>query len=72
MRGGRPRERSGRSFGWTPASDRAGPAAHRMRGVLDGEPDREAVPAGFVTSLEPGDEGLPRELLGRAKGEGDH
>lgn len=29
-----------------------------MRGVLDGEPDREAVPAGFVTSLEPGDEGL--------------
>nr|WP_202499562.1 BlaI/MecI/CopY family transcriptional regulator [Streptomyces sp. SID5476] len=65
------RERSGRSFVWTPASDQAGLAAHRMRRVLDGESDREAVLASFVTSLEPDDERLLRELLGRAGVEGD-
>ncbi|QFQ95505.1 BlaI/MecI/CopY family transcriptional regulator [Streptomyces phaeolivaceus] len=65
------RERSGRSFAWTPASDQAGLAAHRMRRVLDGESDREAVLASFVTSLEPDDERLLRELLGRTRGEGD-
>ncbi|WP_327347592.1 BlaI/MecI/CopY family transcriptional regulator [Streptomyces europaeiscabiei] len=65
------RERSGRSFAWTPASDQAGLAAHRMRRVLDGESDREAVLASFVTSLEPDDERLLRELLGRARVEGD-
>ncbi|MDX3692461.1 BlaI/MecI/CopY family transcriptional regulator [Streptomyces europaeiscabiei] len=65
------RERSGRSFAWTPASDQAGLAAHRMRRVLDGESDREAVLASFVTSLEPDDERLLRELLGRARAEGD-
>ena len=65
------RERAGRSFVWTPTSDQAGLAAHRMRRVLDGESDREAVLASFVTSLEPDDERLLRELLGRAKGEGD-
>ncbi|GHA19267.1 hypothetical protein GCM10010372_18650 [Streptomyces tauricus] len=57
------RERAGRSFVWTPASDEAGLAARRMRRVLDGERDREAVLASFVTSLEPGDERLLRELL---------
>ncbi|MFF8196164.1 BlaI/MecI/CopY family transcriptional regulator [Streptomyces bobili] len=63
------RERAGRSFAWTPASDQAGLAAHKMRKVLDSESDREAVLASFVTSLEPDDERLLRELLGRAKGE---
>ncbi|MEE1765033.1 MULTISPECIES: BlaI/MecI/CopY family transcriptional regulator [unclassified Streptomyces] len=62
------RERSGRSFVWTPASDRAGLAAHRMRRVLDGEGDRGAVLASFVTSLEPADERLLRELLGETEG----
>ncbi|WP_328493314.1 BlaI/MecI/CopY family transcriptional regulator [Streptomyces sp. NBC_00414] len=57
------RERIGRSFVWTPASDEAGLAARRMRRVLDGERDREAVLASFVTSLEPDDERLLRELL---------
>ncbi|MEU6374972.1 BlaI/MecI/CopY family transcriptional regulator [Streptomyces sp. NPDC046909] len=66
------RERSGRSFTWTPVSDEAGLAAHRMRRLLDGESDREAVLASFVTSLEPDDEKLLRELLGQAKDEGDH
>ncbi|MET7938138.1 BlaI/MecI/CopY family transcriptional regulator [Streptomyces sp. NPDC005322] len=63
------RERVGRSFAWTPASDQAGLAAHKMRKVLDGQSDREAVLASFVTSLEPGDERLLRELLDQAKGE---
>lgn len=60
------RERSGRSFAWTPASDQAGLAAHRMRRVLDAESDREAVLASFVTGLGPDDERLLRDLLGRA------
>ncbi|KAA0921558.1 BlaI/MecI/CopY family transcriptional regulator [Streptomyces apricus] len=65
------RERVGRSFAWTSASDEAGLAAHRMRRVLDAESDREAVLASFVTSLAPDDERLLRELLGRAKAEGE-
>ncbi|KUN80478.1 BlaI/MecI/CopY family transcriptional regulator [Streptomyces griseoruber] len=63
------RERAGRSFAWTPASDQAGLAAHRMRRVLDAESDREAVLASFVTGLGPDDERLLRELLGRSGGE---
>ncbi|MGW7202020.1 BlaI/MecI/CopY family transcriptional regulator [Streptomyces sp. NPDC054837] len=65
------RERSGRSFVWTPVSDQAGLAAHKMRKLLDGESDREAVLASFVTSLDPDDEKLLRDLLGQAEGEGD-
>ncbi|MFJ2766600.1 BlaI/MecI/CopY family transcriptional regulator [Streptomyces sp. NPDC087300] len=65
------RERAGRSFAWTSASDEAGLAAFRMRKVLDGESDREAVLASFVTTLSPGDEQLLRELLGRADAEPD-
>lgn len=63
------RERAGRSFVWTPASDQAGLAAHRMRRVLDAESDREAVLASFVTGLGPDDERLLRELLGRSGNE---
>lgn len=63
------RERVGRSFAWTPASDQAGLAAHKMRKVLDGRNDREAVLASFVTSLEPDEERLLRELLDQAKSE---
>ncbi|MEU9588433.1 BlaI/MecI/CopY family transcriptional regulator [Streptomyces sp. NPDC048193] len=62
------RERAGRSFAWTPAADQAGPAARRMRKVLDAESDREAVPASFVTCLDPADERLLRDLLGDARG----
>ncbi|MFC9498768.1 BlaI/MecI/CopY family transcriptional regulator [Streptomyces sp. NPDC056982] len=57
------RERAGRSFAWTPASDQAGLAARKMRKVLDGEGDREAVLASFVTALGPDDEQLLRQLL---------
>ncbi|MFE9023514.1 BlaI/MecI/CopY family transcriptional regulator [Streptomyces sp. NPDC007808] len=65
------RERAGRSFAWTPASDRAGLAAHRMRKVLDAESDRGAVLASFVTGLGPDDERLLRELLGQSPSEGE-
>ena len=65
------RERSGRSFVWTPVSDQAGLAAHKMRKLLDGESDREAVLASFVTSLDPDDEKLLRDLLGQAEGGSD-
>ncbi|MER6015195.1 BlaI/MecI/CopY family transcriptional regulator [Streptomyces bluensis] len=65
------RERVGRSFVWTPASDQAGLAAHKMRKVLDGESDREAVLASFVTGLGPDDERLLRGLLGHSRGQGE-
>lgn len=65
------RERSGRSFVWTPVADEAGLAAHRMRRLLDGESDREAVLASFVTSLDADDEKLLRELLGQTGDEGE-
>jgi predicted transcriptional regulator len=60
------RERTGRFFVWTPAADEADLAALRMRRVLDGESDRKAVLARFVTGLPPGDEQVLRELLERA------
>ncbi|MBA2809607.1 BlaI/MecI/CopY family transcriptional regulator [Streptomyces sp. KM273126] len=65
------RERTGRSFVWTPASDQAGLAAHKMRKVLDGESDRQAVLASFVTGLGPDDERLLRGLLGHPGGQGE-
>jgi predicted transcriptional regulator len=65
------RERAGRSFSWTPASDQAGLAASRMRKVLDAESDREAVLASFVTGLGPDDERLLRDLLGHSRDEGE-
>ncbi|KNE81740.1 MULTISPECIES: BlaI/MecI/CopY family transcriptional regulator [Streptomyces] len=65
------RERSGRSFTWQASSDEAGLAALRMRRVLDGETDREAVLASFVTALPPDDERLLRELLDREAGAPD-
>ncbi|MFE9612188.1 BlaI/MecI/CopY family transcriptional regulator [Streptomyces sp. NPDC006012] len=57
------RERRGRSFVWTPTADVARLAALRMRRLLDGECDREAVLASFVTALPPGDEQVLRSLL---------
>ncbi|MET7608408.1 BlaI/MecI/CopY family transcriptional regulator [Streptomyces avermitilis] len=57
------RERQGRSFAWTPTADVAGLAALKMRRLLDGERDREAVLASFVTALPPDDEQVLRTLL---------
>ncbi|MFE3886465.1 BlaI/MecI/CopY family transcriptional regulator [Streptomyces lydicus] len=59
------RERSGRAYLWTPAADEAGLAALRMRRVLDGEPDRDAVLTSFVSALSTHDEQLLRALLDR-------
>ncbi|MFI9050403.1 BlaI/MecI/CopY family transcriptional regulator [Streptomyces sp. NPDC053427] len=63
------RERAGRSYVWTPAADEAGLAALRMRRVLDGEPDRDAVLTSFVSALSAHDEQLLRTLLDRATAE---
>ncbi|WP_326600269.1 BlaI/MecI/CopY family transcriptional regulator [Streptomyces sp. NBC_01803] len=60
------RERAGRAFVWTPAADRARLAARRMCQVLEGEPDREAVLAGFAAALSSADARLLRGLLGPA------
>lgn len=65
------RARAGRSFEWVRVADEAGLAALRMRKVLDGEADREAVLASFVTSLSPGDEDLLRGLLAQVDEEGE-
>ncbi|MFJ9870590.1 BlaI/MecI/CopY family transcriptional regulator [Streptomyces sp. NPDC101165] len=61
------RERQGRSFLWTPTADVARLAALRMRRLLDGERDREAVLASFVTALPPDDEQVLRALLEAAE-----
>ncbi|RBM20744.1 BlaI/MecI/CopY family transcriptional regulator [Streptomyces sp. PT12] len=61
------REKAGRSFAWSPAADGSWLAALRMRRVLDGETDREAVLASFVTALSPDDERLLRGLLNQAE-----
>ncbi|MEU5954322.1 BlaI/MecI/CopY family transcriptional regulator [Streptomyces sp. NPDC047525] len=60
------RERVGRSFAWSSAAGGAGLAALRMRKVLDGERDRGAVLASFVTTLSADDERMLRGLLGPA------
>lgn len=60
------RQRQGRSFVWMPAADEAGLAAWKMHRVLDGEQDRRAVLASFITTLPEGDEQLLRELLDQA------
>ncbi|MGW1051162.1 BlaI/MecI/CopY family transcriptional regulator [Streptomyces sp. NPDC001118] len=60
------RERRGRAFLWTPTADVSRLAALRMRRLLDGERDREAVLASFVTALPPGDEQVLRALLDTA------
>jgi predicted transcriptional regulator len=65
------RERAGRSFVWSAASDEAGLAARKMRKVLDAESDRGAVLASFVSGLGPDDERLLRELLGQSGAEGE-
>ncbi|WP_247597650.1 BlaI/MecI/CopY family transcriptional regulator [Streptomyces sp. RKND-216] len=65
------REREGRAFAWRALSDEAGLAALRMRRVLDGETDRGAVLARFVTGLSEGDESVLRELLYGSEGRGE-
>jgi predicted transcriptional regulator len=54
----------GRAFAYAPVADEPGLAALRMRRVLEGGPDREAVLTRFVGDLSTDDEQLLRRLLG--------
>src|SRR5437762_4479090 len=64
------RRKAGRAFVYAPVADEPGLAARRMARVLDGEADREAVLARFISGLSESDEGLLRKMLGdRTAGE---
>ena len=58
------RNKAGRAYLYAPVADQPGLAARRMARVLDGEADREAVLARFVSSLSDSDEELLRRMLG--------
>jgi predicted transcriptional regulator len=58
------RHKAGRAYLYAPVADQPGLAARRMARVLDGEADREAVLARFVSSLSDSDEELLRQMLG--------
>jgi predicted transcriptional regulator len=58
------RVKAGRAYAYAPVADEPGLAARRMRGVLEGEDDRAAVLARFVSGLTPADEELLRRMLG--------
>jgi predicted transcriptional regulator len=58
------RTRRSRAYAYAPVADAAGMAARRMRQVLEGEPDRDAVLTRFVGELPPRDEALVRRLFG--------
>jgi predicted transcriptional regulator len=64
------RHKAGRAFLYAPVADQPGLAARRMARVLDGEADREAVLARFVSGLSDRDEELLRQMLGDARGGG--
>jgi predicted transcriptional regulator len=57
------RHKSGRAYLYAPVADSPGLAARRMAHVLDGEADREAVLARFVSALSDRDEQLLRRML---------
>jgi predicted transcriptional regulator len=63
------RYKDGRAYRYAPVADQPGLAARRMTRVLDGEPDREAVLARFVSGLSDRDEDLLRRMLGEAPGQ---
>jgi predicted transcriptional regulator len=62
------RHKVGRAFRYAPVADEPGLAARRMARVLDGEADREAVLARFVSGLSSSDEDLLRRMLGDEPG----
>jgi predicted transcriptional regulator len=65
------RHKAGRAYLYAPVADQPGLAARRMARVLDGEADREAVLARFVSSLSDSDEELLRRMLGEQGVGGD-
>jgi predicted transcriptional regulator len=58
------RRKAGRAYRYMPVADEPGLAARRMTRVLDGEKDRRAVLARFVSALSESDEELLRTMLG--------
>lgn len=64
------RHKVGRAYLYAPVADEPGLAARRMARVLDGEADREAVLARFVSGLSDSDEELLRRMLGDTPGDG--
>ena len=64
------RHKAGRAYLYAPVADQPGLAARRMARVLDGEADREAVLARFVSVLSDSDEELLRRMLGDTRGGG--
>ena len=62
------RHKAGRAFRYAPVADEPGLAARRMARVLDGEADREAVLARFVSGLSSADEDMLRRMLGDEPG----
>jgi predicted transcriptional regulator len=58
------RRKVGRAYAYAPVADEPGLAARRMARVLDGEADRQAVLARFVSGLSESDEELLRKMLG--------
>jgi predicted transcriptional regulator len=65
------RHKPGRAYLYAPVADQPGLAARRMARVLDGEANREAVLARFVSSLSDSDEELLRRMLGEHGMDGD-
>ena len=63
------RHKAGRAFRYAPVADEPGLAARRMARLLDGEADREAVLARFVSGLSSTDEDLLRRMLGDEPGQ---
>ncbi|MER6976772.1 BlaI/MecI/CopY family transcriptional regulator [Streptomyces carpinensis] len=65
------RHREGRGYVYEPARDEASHTAQRMRSLLEGIPDREAVLARFVSELSAQDEHVLHQLLSEHGGHGE-
>lgn len=68
------RHREGRGYAYEPVRDEASHTAQRMRSLLEGGSDREAVLTRFVSELSEQDEHVLHQLLSGhdAHAEGDH
>ncbi|MGW1283051.1 BlaI/MecI/CopY family transcriptional regulator [Streptomyces sp. NPDC002586] len=64
------RHRKGRGYAYEPARDEASHTAQRMKSLLEGGSDREAVLARFVSELSQEDEQLLHQLLSGYGGAG--
>jgi predicted transcriptional regulator len=66
------RQRSGRSYAYSPEMREAEFAARRFRALLDRGHDRDAVLQGFVSELSGDEERVLRALLDEETGVGEH